>query len=268
MTSPLQNDQELNPLGKLLSVIALLAAALYFTGWIYRWAYFGFFQVEVTSLSLPLESFYFAAFRGLLGHPLIILRSIITFGITLLVIIFTLQVIQKLQRLLSRYRGNISLNLTSTQTELLNFCYSLIDELVIVLWTLTALFFLAQWQGDRDAFRDAVNETSRLPVVTAIIREENAALGRNLDKPLVNPSGFRIIGDRSLYETLLGRELNDISNQKQPRVWRLLIDRDGYFYIFPALPERDRKQSVPVLIIYESGNGDQLTILSPKVQKE
>lgn len=186
----------------------------------------------------------------------------------MLVIIFTLQVIQKLQGWLVRYRGNISLNLTLAQQGLLRFCYSLIDELVIVLWTLAALFFLAQWQADRDAFRDAVNETSRLPVVTAVIKEENAALGRNLDNPLVNPSGFRIIGDRSLYETLLGKELTDISNQKQPRVWRLLIDRDGYFYIFPALPERDRKQSVPVLIVYESGNGDQLTILSPKVQQE
>ncbi|MDJ0904164.1 MAG: hypothetical protein QNJ55_35810 [Xenococcus sp. MO_188.B8] len=268
MTSPPQNDQELNPLGKLLSLLALLAAALYFTGWIYRWAYFGFFHVEFTSLNLPLESFYFAAFRSLLGHPLIILRTIITFGITLLVIIFTLQVIQKLQGWLVRYQGNISLNLTLAQQGLLRFCYSLIDELIIVLWTLAALFFLAQWQADRDAFRDAVNETSRLPVVTAIIREENAALGRNLDNPLLNPSGFRLIGDRSLYETLLGKELTDISNQKQPRVWRLLIDRDGYFYIFPALPERDRKQSVPVLIVYESGNGDQLTILSPKVQKE
>ena len=73
-----------------------------------------------------------------------------------------------------------------------------------------------------------------LPVVTAVIREENAALGRNLDNPLVNPSGFRIIGDRGLYERLLGRELTDTSSPDQPLVWRLLIDRDGYFYIFPS----------------------------------
>ena len=106
-----------------------------------------------------------------------------------------------------------------------------------------------------------------LPVVTAVIREENAALGRNLDNPLVNPSGFRIIGDRGLYERLLGRELTDTSSPDQPLVWRLLIDRDGYFYIFPALPNQDRNLSVPVLIVYESGNGDQLTILSPKASE-
>ena len=144
---------------------------------------------------------------------------------------------------------------------------SLVSELVIVLWTLAALFLLAQFQGDQDAFRDAVNETSRLPVVTTVIREENAALGRNLDNPLLNPSGFRIIGDRRLYESLLGRELTDTSISDQPRVWRLLIDRDGYFYIFPALPSKDRNLSVPVLIVYESGNGDQLTILSPKASE-
>ncbi len=266
MTSQSQNNQELNPLCKLLSLIALIAAALYFTGWIYRWAYFGFFQVEVTALNLPVESFYLAAFRALSGHPFIFLRTIITLGLTALAIVVTLQIIQKLQRFavtyLVRYRGRIPLNLTPTQLSSLNFLSSLINELVIVLWTLAALFLLAQWQADSDAFRDAVNETSRLPIVTAVIREENAALGRNLDNPLVNPSGFRIIGERSLYERLLGRELTDASSPDQ-RVWRLLIDRDGYFYIFPALPKKERNRSFPVLIIYESGNGDQLTILGP-----
>lgn len=266
MTSSPTNNQELNPLGKLLSLVALLAAALYFTGWIYRWAYFSFFQVEVTSLNLPVESFYLAAFRSLIGHPLIFLRTTITLLITALVILLTLQIIQKLQRLTVRYLGRIPLNLTATQLGSLNFLSALVNELVIVFWTLAALFFLAQWQADSDAFRDAVNETSRLPVVTAVIREENAALGRNLDNLLLNPSGFRVIGDRSLYESLLGRELTDTSNSEQPRVWRLLIDRDGYFYIFPALPSKERNLSVPVLIVYESSN--QLTILSPKASED
>ena len=266
MTSSPQNDRELNPLGKLLSLVALLAAALYFTGWIYRWAYFGFFQVGVTTLNLPPESFYLAAFRSLLGHPLIILRTIITLSLTMLVIIVTLKIIQILQRFFIRFLRRIPLNLTPTQMGSLKFFYSLIDELVIVLWTLAALFFLAQWQANRDAFRDVVNETSRLPLVTAVIREENATLGRNLDNPFLNPSGFRIIGDRNLYEGLLGKELTDISNPEQSRVWRLLIDRDGYFYIFPALPNKDPNRSVPVLIIYESS--EQLTILSPKASEK
>ncbi|NEP53052.1 MAG: hypothetical protein F6K65_31335 [Moorea sp. SIO3C2] len=267
MASSPQNNQELNPLSKLLSLVALLAAALYFTGWIYRWAYFGFFQVEITALNLPVESFYLAAFRSLVGHPLIVLKTAITFIICTLVIIVTLQIIQKVQRFVNRYKGIIPLNLTPNLLGSLNFLLSLVNELVIVLWILTALFLLAQWQADRDALKDAVNETSRLPVVTAVIREENAALGRNLDKPLVNPSGFRIIGDRGLYERLFNKELTDTSSRDQPRVWRLLIDRDGYFYIFPALPKPDRNLSIPVLIIYENDNGAHLIILSPKASE-
>ena len=265
VTSSPQNHQELSPLGKLLSLVALLAAALYFTGWIYRWAYFSFFKVEVTTLNLPVESFYLAAFRSLVGNLPIILRTIITFIITVLVIIVTLQIIEKLQRLVVRYWGRIPLTLNSTQLDSLNFLSSLIDELVMVFWILTALFLLAVWQADRDAFRDAVNETSRLPVVTVIMREENAPLGRNLDNPLANPSGFRVIGDRKLYERLLGKELTNTSDPNQSRVWRLLIDRDGYFYIFPALPNKDRNLSVPVLIIYESS--EQMTILSPNTSE-
>ncbi|MEO1006800.1 MAG: hypothetical protein AAFW67_13335 [Cyanobacteria bacterium J06638_38] len=263
VTSAPQNNQELNPLGKLLSLVALLAAALYFTGWIYRWAYFGFFQVEVTTLNLPAESFYLAAFRSLVGNPSIFCKTTIAFMITVLVIIVTLQISQKLQRLIVRYLGRIPLNLTSTNQSSLNILSSLLNELIIVLWILAALFFLAQWQGDRDAFRDAVNETSRLPVVTVITGEANAALGRDLDNPLVNPSGFRIIGDRASYDRLLGKELTDISNQNQSRVWRLLIDQDGYFYIFPALPDKNKNLSVPVLMIQKSS--EQLIILSPKV---
>ncbi len=86
-----------------------------------------------------------------------------------------------------------------------------------------------------------------------------------MDNPLANPSGFRIIGDRNLYNQLLGKELTNTSDPNQYRVWRLLIDRDGYFYIFPALPNKDRNLSVPVLIVYESS--EQMTILSPNTSE-
>ncbi len=272
--SPQNHEEKLQPFGKLLSLLGLLAVGLYFTGWIYRWTYFGFFQVDVTALNLPLESFYLAAFRALSGHPFIFLRTIIFLGITVLLIIVTLQIIQEVWQLSVKYIDRylywrrITLNLTSPQLSSLKFLSSLVNELVIILGILTTLFFLAQWQADSDAFTDAVNETSRLPVVTIVIPEENAGLGSDLGNPLVNPSGFRIIGDSSLYERLLGRELTDTSNPNQPRVWRLLIDREGYFYIFPALPKKERNRSVPILIIYESANGDQLTILGPAKTSE
>ncbi|MFM7712711.1 MAG: hypothetical protein ACKO7A_08280, partial [Microcystis sp.] len=76
-----QTTPEYNPLGKLLGVLALLAAGLYFTGWTYRWTYFSFFQLEVTTLNLPGESFYLAAFQTFFGEPLAFLRTILVLGV-------------------------------------------------------------------------------------------------------------------------------------------------------------------------------------------
>ena len=47
------------------------------------------------------------------------------------------------------------------------------------------------------------------------------------------------VGDRMLYDRVLGQELNEPEG-KDPSVWRLLCDRNGYFYIFPALPTKDK----------------------------
>ncbi len=258
MTTPPQSNQDLNPFGKLLSLLALLAAALYFTGWIYRWAYYDFFHIEVTTLDLPFESFYLAAFQVLFGHPLIIAKTIGTILIIGLVTLIVLKLRQWATDWLLRSRLP-SRKLASPST--LQFLGALTDELIIVLLILTTLFWVAQWQARIDALRDAVNKTSTLPIVTVVLPEEEAALGREVDNPLKNPSGLRIIGDRERYNQLLGKELTNTDNPDQPRVWRLLLDRDGYFYIFPALPKKDRYLSFPVLIIYESSN--QLIILGP-----
>jgi len=90
-----QTTTEYNPLGKLLGVLALLAAGLYFTGWTYRWTYFSFFQLEVTTLNLPGESFYLAAFQTFFGEPLAFLRTILVLGVTVLAILVTLHWGQK-----------------------------------------------------------------------------------------------------------------------------------------------------------------------------
>jgi hypothetical protein len=260
MTTSPSNSQDLKPFGKLLGLLALLAAALYFTGWTYRWAYYDFFQIEVVTLDLPFESFYLASFQVLFGHPLTIVRTIGATIVTTLAILIALKLRQQGvawlldNRLLSR-------NLNSAST--LDFLAALANELIIVLSILTTLFWIAQWQAETDAWKDAVNKTSSLPVITIILPEDEAGLGRHIDNPLVNPSGFRILGDQELYKRLLGKELTNVDDPNEPRVWRLLIDRSGYFYIFPALPEKDRSLGFPVLVIHESSK--QLMILSPQV---
>jgi hypothetical protein len=245
-----QTSPEFNPLGKLISVLVLLAAALYFTGWIYRWTYFSFFQLEVTTLNLPTESFYLAAFQTFFGEPFAILRTILVLGVTTLAILATLH-----------YLRRLPFTFNAAQKKIVDFLTSLLNELIIVLFVLTALFWLARWQAQADAWKDAVNDTSSLPVVT-IVMPKDAAWGRKLDNPLENPANFRIIGDRKAYNRLLGEELTDISNPNKPRVWRLLLKGDGYSYLFPALPKKDPKLTIPVAIVYERDNGVQLTILN------
>ncbi|MEQ8995727.1 MAG: hypothetical protein RID53_04380 [Coleofasciculus sp. B1-GNL1-01] len=292
MVSTPPDPNEPNLFANLTSFVVLLGAGLYFTGWTYRWAYFHFFHIDVSTLNLPIESFYIAAFHALFGSPLAILRTAIALILTAIAIHLTLWLIQNqvtmtLTTLTKRMRSRLLdytrrhpnawlakalqslVNFSSTQFHSLQFLASVAIEIIIVLWGLTALFWLAQWQADRDAWLDAVNETSTLPIITFVAPKDITPLGRQLNNPLVNPSGFRIIGDRDLYEQLLGQELTDTSNSEKPIVWRLLIDRNGYFYIFPALPEkRDHTFSPPVVMMYESGDGNQLMILSPPTSQQ
>ena len=251
---------EFNPLSKLVSLIALLASGLYFTGWIYRWTYFSFFHLQITTLNFSVESFYLASFQALFGTILTFLRTFIILMVTILAILISLKLLQITQRELSRFFQRFSLNLSSNHLGSLNFLASLLDELIIIAWFLITLFVLAQWQGETDAFKDAVNETSTLPIITAIM-SENSPLGRKLDNPLLNTSQFRIIGDQTLYENLLGKELTNTAIP-QKRVWRLLIDQENYLYIFPALPEKNRQLSVPLIALYKRDNATQSLILT------
>ncbi|MDJ0599052.1 MAG: hypothetical protein QNJ37_09475 [Crocosphaera sp.] len=288
MVSNSQNNNEPNLLGKLVSLAILLGAGLYFTGWTYRWTYYSFFEVEVTTLNLPIESFYIAAFQALFGSNLTIFRTIVAAILTPIFIHFSLwfiehfifdsvkYILNKIQSRLTRYTTRrtgawtaqriISFaDFSSTQFNTIKFLRSLNREIIVVLWILAVLFWLAQWQAEKDAWKDIVNETSTLPVVTIITPKDALRFGRLPDNSLSNPSDFRIIGDRDRYIDLFGKELSDL---KSSRVWRLLIDLDGYFYIFPALPSNSSRNSrPPVLMIYESEGGDQLIILSPKTSE-
>jgi hypothetical protein len=253
------SNPEFNPLGKLVSLVALLAAALYFTGWIYRWKYFHFFNLQVTTLNLPLESFYLAAFQTLFGGFWATSKTIIFSAITPLAISLIFALIQKIQKFL---KSKLSIKLNPAPNNIIQFFTSLTYEFIIVVIVLTSLFWLARWQAEDDAWQDAVNQTSSLPVVT-VLMPKDAALGRSLEKPLENSSDFRIIGDQNLYKRLLGQELTDISKPDKPRVWRLLIDRENYFHIFPALPDKNSKLTIPIITIYKNDtNGARLTILN------
>lgn len=291
-------------LGRLASLLVILGAVLYFTGWTYRWTYFSFFQLEVTTLPLPLESFYMAAFQVFFGTFRAVVNTIITIALILVGVYCSLWLLegqpsQQFQEIAKRIRQRLLAGLKSQlqgdrtpqkpwaaslfclykallrlfksflsfpllDYQSLRFVRSLFDETVILCWLLAACFWLAQGRGEADAWRDAVNETSSLPVVTLVVRDNNVPLGINPDE-VHNPQGIRIIGDDLSYQQLLGGAIN---NPSQNRVWRLLIDVDGDYYIFPALPERDETRRPPVVVVPRSQEGDRLILVRPTLRRD
>jgi len=293
VTASPQPTPESNILGNFASVVGLLGVALFFTGWIYRWSYFSCFQLNVITLDLPVESFFLVPLQVFLGDGPTILRSAIALLLTALAIYFTLWLVNSINK-------TVAAKINSTITRWLSYPYgrrfrwlyrilnswqqfnvnryksikllrSLVDEIIIVGWVLLVLFWSAYHQGIADARRDA-GENSSLPAVALIGKQDNIALGRKLDDPTlrVDPKGFKAIGDAGLFADLSKRDYTDINNPKEPRVWRLLLERGNWIYLFPALTkeqQKDPKARPPVMAIQQSQSGDQLLIVSPEPSK-
>lgn len=278
-----------NLLGKFASIIGLLGGALFFTGWIYRWSYFAFFKLDVTHLTFPAQSFLIASIQVFLGSPGITLRSIFVVILTIIGVYATLWLLQNignfLERLIKRQleSANISspqrrinvgrilqilTNINFLQQDSLKTIKSFLDEVVTVAWIFIILFWVARWQGYSDAWRDAQQQTSTLPVVSLITSLENLPLGRQLEDVFVDPplKGFGVIGDKGLFDVLRGKEDTDITNPNQPRVWRLLLDDGGWIYLFIALPPNTNRNIRPSVVAVREGGG-QVMILSPEASQ-
>ncbi|NJR74464.1 MAG: hypothetical protein HC773_14085 [Scytonema sp. CRU_2_7] len=146
----------------------------------------------------------------------------------------------------------------------------LLKDLVIVAWILTILFWVARSQGEGDARRAAVNDTSALPIITLVHPDKELGLGRN-PNPKTNDEVFtdstskktRIIGDIGLFKKLQVDATNDTANPSQPTVWRLLVNSNGWLYIFRTLPQNADPSKRPTVLAIREGGGEQMMILSP-----
>jgi hypothetical protein len=257
------SNESFSPLGRLAGSVGLIAVALVFTGWIFRWHYFTFFQVDPVSLGFPVETISIAAFSLLFRSAWSILRFIISLGLAFAGIIITFRAIQFSSGWLLPVLGNIvqRMGLSREQYQQLRLLSSLVNELVIVLWLLLVLYGLAANQGRSDARRDAVDETSTLPLITIAMPGSQSVIGRDPDQMLANPSDVRLFGNRERYDALLGDELNSYSGRRR---WRLLSDTGGRLLVIPSLPSAQiGGKAPPVLIFPDGGKGDRLVILSP-----
>lgn len=266
-----------------VSLISIFGIFLFFSGWIYRWAYFSYFNLDVNVQSFMPQSFliipiqiYFGGIANILKTgafilvlPMLILvsRKIISsmwiFGTTLTNRLLPLSVLFR--------RQDLSDFSTEEHHKLITL---LLDETVIVAWLLTIIFGLSQQQGLCDARRDAIDDSSTLPVVTLLLSKTNGVLAQDLsqlednNKPIYDPAttDFSFIGDLDL---ALDLKNTSLSNPDRKEVWRLLAQESGgWLYLVRTMPPSTKKDDRPMVLAIPKASQGQSLILSPEIPKK
>ena len=292
MSNNIQYEKNSDILQKFASLLGLITASLYFVGWIYRWQYYGFFQLEIITLDFSFQSFLFLPLQVFFSSIQAIIKTIFTLVLIAISIDITIWLVEclrcnlnnqntdktaKKQPLIESYiNQQPKLLIIKTWRSLakfnfikfayLKFLLSFIKEIIVIVAILAGLYFLATTQGIADARRDAINNSSTLPVVTLIINEDKTVLGRKLDDIFTNPSlkGYRVFGDKGLFDDIRTTELNDFYDQEQPRVWRLLLEQDNWIYLIRTLPSNVKAKRRPPVLAIQRASGEQMMILSPE----
>lgn len=270
-------------LGGFASILSLLGITLFFSGWIYRWAYFAYFSLNLNDQSFSAQSFLIIPVQIYLGS---ITNLLTTLGLLLalpLLITATLAVLNRLAAFLALLparrpwlRNILSLQEAEADrlAEARRFLASLIDELVIVVWLLILLFVFSQHRGLQDARRDAVESTSTLPVVSLVLPQADSILAQDLrlledsgepipDPPLANQV---LIGDLSLARLVRASTLSDNASQ---HVWRLLDHEPlGWMYLIRTLPASADASQRPIVIAVPNASSGQTLLLSPSPPEE
>lgn len=277
----LSSSNKLNILGSFASSIGVLGIFLYFTGWIYRWAYFGFFNLDITRLTFPAESFFFVPLQVFLGDGIKLISSIVMVLVTVILIRSTLALIDPIESFESisphpRFQPCKSIFRRIHRCWIAQQFRTIVRflpqpfrrELIVVFWLLLGLFLFAQYQGTIDARRDANQDTSSLPVITLVAPKDTLPLGRYLTDIFTDPSlqGYQIIGDKTLFDRFRGTEINDVTDADNSRTWHLLIADRGWLYLVRTLPANSRES--PAVLAIPEEKGDRLMILSPEAAKK
>lgn len=287
-----ETSSEKNPplLGGFASILSLLGITLFFSGWIYRWAYFSYFSLDVNSQPYTAQSFLIVPIQIYLGRSSNLLKTLLAVLALPLLISLSLRVLPLLISLSVRV-------LNGLQAWITNLCYrlpwihslpvrldrppsgpdhrerfiaSLLDEAVIVAWVLAALFLLSKHQGLADARRDAVEGRSTLPAVSLVLPQGEGILAQDLrlledngapipDPPLANHA---LIGDLNLARDLRATSLSDGGRQQ---VWRLLTrEPEGWLYLIRTLPPTAPAKERPMVLAIPNAKQGQALILSPE----
>jgi hypothetical protein len=275
-------------LTRIASMTGLIGTALFFAGYTYRSAYFDYFQVDLLSLDLPPQSYITLPIQIFFGTPQIIFNNLSRALLYILGMAFLTGILQLINFQLSRLRQpnpnrpsqrRLLSALLKWFANLSNTLNPFLQEIVIVIGIMAFLFGTATYQGILDAQRDAYHQTSTLPTFALVSTDQKIALGRQLhdstaDPPLFDSTKktrFRIFGDRQLFDRIYRREDNETSISENPRIWRLLINRNKYIYVFTGIsgsPPSERAQvQRPLTLAIQEASGEQQIILgSPQLR--
>lgn len=267
-------------LAEFIGQASVFGIFLYFTGWIYRWAYFGYYQIDINTLNLSQQSFLIVPLQVFLGSLGAAGRALFLLVSLMFIISAISLVVQSAREILGTESYELEAsryNLWRTKPSEIPGLFKqfmantllqpFVVDIAIVLIVLSSLFWLASLQGNNDAQRDAFNDTSTLPIVAYISHSEEFPLGRNLAQPLLNSSlkNFRVIGDFNLFRQLQGRDLTDKTIPNQP-VWRMLLGGNEWVYLVPSIPggiSQNSSVRPPVIAMRTAKSVSDLMLLSP-----
>lgn len=251
------------PLALFAGLLSVLGVLLFFVGWVYRWAYFAAFQLQISTLPFPAESFLMLPLQVFLADGGTALLSVLVLA-AVAVLVWALQ--QGLDRMTQRWPG---------------FPVALAKEAVLLALLMPTLFWFARWRGEADAGRDRFERTTALPALFLVYKQGQLPLGRPLDDATQDTSaeqkGYRFVGSKQLFKDLSGVEgaqppadrPGGGGCESPGNSWRLLANQGGWVYVFRTLSGcgEETGAAVPsVLAVRESGGAAAL-ILSPRPGK-
>jgi hypothetical protein len=244
-------------LGGVIRLLGILSICLYFTGWTYRWAYYDFFDVEIQFLNITRESFFIIPIQVFFGD--VNFETVFIFILIILGIYLSLWCFKRLNRYF---------NLTPS---------TLIRDTIIISLVLAALYWLARDRGVADAYRDVVENTTTLPMVS-VINSDKSALGSVIEEsvpPTSKPNSNKIIGGDSNgfikdaikpNYTLDSLDYNLKLNKDTPtETWRLLLEDGNWLYLFKTLskeyieskkPDEQKNYHPPIVLSVHTGNAE------------
>jgi hypothetical protein len=78
MSSDSNSERRSQLLGSFASLLSLLGIMLFFAGWIYRWAYFAYFSLDINEQTFSAQSFVILPFHIFLGSFWNLFRTIVS----------------------------------------------------------------------------------------------------------------------------------------------------------------------------------------------